>query len=106
MISVVLNIITILLVSFLFYLTFVIYNYQKGTDNVTPLEVYKSLIGDSTVASVTRALTRPSVGDVGTFVGYSDEAEWADQPAPISQTGTADYVGMLKEGRPSVIGFM
>lgn len=106
MISVLLNIITILLVSFLFYLTFVIYNYQKGIDNISPLEVYKSLIGDSTVASVSRALTRPSVGDVGTFVGYNDKEQWVDQPAPIAQTGNTEYVGMLPENRPSVIGFM
>ena len=84
MLSVYLNIITILLVLFTFYVTYRVFDQKKDT-GITPLQVYKSLIDDMTAESVTRALTIPKVGDVGSFIGYDYPSFSEVVPSPIDE---------------------
>lgn len=107
MLSVFLNIFTILLVLFTFYITYRVYDQKKDT-GITPLQVYKSLVDDLTAESVTQALTLPKVGDVGTFVGYDYPISKKSgvggglrlhNPIPVDELGSEDYAGTLSETR-------
>lgn len=109
MLSAILNIITILIVWFTFYIA---YKQTRGT-GIPALQVYRSLVDDLTAESVTRALATPKMGDVGSFVGYDYDISKRSgvgggirlsNPIPLSLTGTTDYIGTLDEGRPSVVG--
>jgi len=107
MLSEFLNVVTILLVLFTFYVTYRVYDQKKDT-GVTPLQVYKSLIDDMTAESVTRALTLPKVGDMGTFVGYDYDISKKSgvggglrmsNPIPLQDITSQGYVGALTETR-------
>lgn len=112
MLSAILNILTILLVWFTFYISYKVYE-QAEESGITSLQVYRSLIDDLTAASVTRALATPKTGDVGSFVGYDYDISKRSgvggvirlsNPIPLSLTGKTDYIGGLDEGRPSIVG--
>ena len=107
MLTEVLNIFTILLVWLTFYIAYKLYEQNKFT-GISALQVYRSLVDDFTISSVTRALTSPKVGDVGTFVGYDYDISKKsgvggsvrlNNPIPKDQVGSGDYVGLLSEGR-------
>lgn len=80
---------------------------------MTPIQVYETLLGDQTAASVARSLSKPSVGNVGTFGGY----DWPDSkvsgvggslrvnnPTILSMIPSGKYIPQSNEGRPSIVG--
>ena len=59
------------MVSALIYLVLKLYE-QREEQTDTAVDVFKDLSFDTTAKSVTRALEKPSYGDIGSFVGYDD----------------------------------
>ena len=110
--SVTLNIIVLVIVGGLVYVLLRAYR-RRPEQSLTPMDVFQSLTHDTTAVSVTRALTSPEFGDVGTFTGY----DWpmskksgvggqvqVDNPTPVSLLRLGKYIPPIEEGRPSVVG--
>jgi len=70
--SVGLNILTLLIICWLLYLIQLTYNMREDR-TLNPLDVFKRMLHDRTNISVTRARTIPKTGNIGDFVGYEYE---------------------------------
>lgn len=112
LLAVLLVVISIILLSGVLLVTAALYNKRDNPED-TPIKIYESLLGDQSIASVARSLSRPSVGDIGTFGGY----DWPDSkvsgvggslhmnnPTSLNTVPSSTYVPQSKEGRPSIIG--
>ena len=82
----------IVLLAGLLATTVVLYNKREDA-SLSPLDVYNTLLTDQTLESVTRALTIPSTGDIGTFGGY----DWPDSK-------TSGVGGSLHVNNPTNLG--
>ena len=98
-ISIVLNIITIILVSLVFYISFLAFN---QTPNVPFLKTFKKLWSSEKNINKTLTHTGPVYGDVGKFVGQ----DWATVDSIlISEADTQDDLSsFVAEGRPNYVG--
>jgi hypothetical protein len=108
MLAVLLNIIVLVIIGALSYIFLRAYR-RRPEQSMTPLEVFQTLTHDTTALSVSRALTAPEYGDVGTFTGY----DWpmskksglqVDNPSSMSLLRLGKYIPPIEEGRPSVVG--
>lgn len=110
--SVTLNLIVLFIIGSLSYVLLRAYR-RRPEQSMTPLDVFKTLTHDTTALSVSRALTSPEFGDVGTFTGY----DWpmskksgvggqvqVDNPTPISLLRLGKYIPPIEEGRASIVG--
>ena len=110
--AILLAIVAILLLTGVLLTTVALYNKRNNPED-TPLQVYESLLGDQTLASVTSSLNKPSVGDIGVFGGY----DWPDSkvsgvggslhmnnPTNLNMSPSSTYIPQSKEGRPSIVG--
>ena len=73
LLTVILVVIAIALMAGLLATTAALYNKREDA-SLTPLDIYNTLLTDQTLASVTRSLSIPTTGDIGTFGGY----DWPD----------------------------
>ena len=112
MLAVLLNIIVLVIIGGLSYIFLRAYR-RRPEQSMTPLEVFQSITHDTTALSVSRALTAPEYGDVGTFTGY----DWpmskksgvgghlqVDNPTSMTLLRLGKYIPPIEEGRPSVVG--
>ena len=110
--AVILVVIAILLLSGILLTTITLYN-KRDNPEETPIQIYESLLGDQTIASVASSLNKPSAGDIGTFGGY----DWPDSkvsgvggslhvnnPTNLGGVTSGKYIPHTKEGRPSIVG--
>lgn len=68
---VLLTILSILMVSALMYLVIKLYD-NREDDADTPMDVFRGLLSDTTIKTVTSALEKPSYGNIGEFDGYDN----------------------------------
>lgn len=105
--AILLVIISIVLWSSLIITTLVLYDKRENPEE-TPIQIYESLLGDRTLASVTSSLNKPSIGDIGTFTGY----DWPDSkvsgvggslhmnnPTILDNINSINYIPQTKESR-------
>lgn len=100
--TVVLVLLLLALLTGLFIFTIVLFH-KREDPSKTPTDIYSSLLNEDTVASVSRALAKPSFGDIGTFIAH----EWdykagkgghiqLDNPVTIELLNTYDYVPIMQ----------
>jgi hypothetical protein len=110
--AILLAITAILMLSGILILTLLVYRKRDDLE-LSPTKVYQSLLTDHTISTVSSSLSKPSVGDVGTFGSY----DWPDSkvsgvggglqvnnPTNLSIVPSIVYIPQTEEGRPSIVG--
>ena len=100
LISIVINLITLGLVSLIFYITFLAFNKREVRDE-TWLQTFKRLW--SSDKGVNKALTKGvEYGNLGSFTGQ----DWAHVPSiPIKEADNQDdLLEFIAEGKPNYVG--
>lgn len=110
LLTVILVLVNLTLLTGLYLLTITLYN-KRDDLSQTPLDVYTGLLGDTTVASVAKTLSKPSYGDIGIFGGYDWDYQsgkggglQVDNPVELSLLKSGEHIPPLHEGRPNIIG--
>ena len=98
-ISIILNVITIILVSLVFFISFLAFKQNPG---VPFLQTFKKLWSSDKKINKTLTNTGPVYGDVGEFVGQ----DWATVDSIlITEADTQDDLSsFVSEGRPNYVG--
>ena len=99
LVSIAINLFTILLVVIVFYITFLAFNKRK-VRNETWLQSFKRVW--SSDKEVNKALKGPTYGNLGSFVGQ----EWDTVPyVPIKDADNQDSViEFMDQSRPNYVG--
>jgi hypothetical protein len=88
--SIAINLFTILLVSIVFYITFLAFN-RRETRDETWLQVFKRLWSSENEINKTLSSNEPVYGDLGSFVGY----DW--EKVPLIKRKDADNQDSLMD---------
>jgi hypothetical protein len=98
-VSIVINLITLIAVSLVFYITFLAFNKRQARDE-TWLQTFKRLW--SSDKEVNQALKGPTYGDLGSFVGQ----DWGIVPSiPIKEADSQDdLLEFIAQGSPNYVG--
>lgn len=95
----ILNLITIFMVSTLALFFIKLYTARKMEDpTVDPSTVFKDLLEDDTSVSVTRALEKPTYGDTGDFSGYDWPESKRSGIGGVTQVYKPSKLSMLRLG--------
>lgn len=110
--AVLLSLTAILLLTGIALTTMALYRRREDV-TATPLKVYESLLTSETTTSVATSLSKPALGDIGSFSGH----DWPDSkasglggplqmnnPTSLGDLPSSKYIPQLKEGRPSIVG--
>ena len=99
MISIILNIFTLLVVALVFYITFIAFNKRKARDE-TWLQVFKRVWSSKDEVNKTLSNKEPEYGDLGTYVDY----DWEEVPSiSIKEADNQDsLMGFMYENQGAV----